>query len=327
MHGIVMKALQKNRSGFTLAEVLIVVAILGVLVAVGVPMFGAQRERANIAVDQATMRTAYSHLIAESLTGGIQADGTPYFYDAATQTFTTERPAGYGKSKTDAKQWWSGVGTASGAPNNGSPTPLQLALASDGTVEFCWGSNTYAGLNVTSREVYTSLSPEEKVDRDLILIDSLQSQVRGLTYGELRDMFYDATLGGGYTLKSQYAESSYQPRVQQLDGKLCITLAEGTINAKNNSFDVNSDKTAILATELFNAVGYDTNLSSDSQYIVNSIAGAEYSRIWLNLRVTQKELLDPKNADKVASNAYTYVKGRKNGDTAECLREINRRTY
>lgn len=51
-----------NRKGFTLAELLIVVAIIAVLVAIAIPVFNAQKLKAEIAVDQANIRAYYSEL-------------------------------------------------------------------------------------------------------------------------------------------------------------------------------------------------------------------------------------------------------------------------
>lgn len=47
-----------RKQGFTLAELLIVVAIIGVLVAVSVPVFTAQRRKAVDAVNKANIRAA-----------------------------------------------------------------------------------------------------------------------------------------------------------------------------------------------------------------------------------------------------------------------------
>lgn len=47
-----------RKKGFTLAELLIVVAIIGVLVAVSVPIFTAQRRKAVDAVNKANIRAA-----------------------------------------------------------------------------------------------------------------------------------------------------------------------------------------------------------------------------------------------------------------------------
>lgn len=53
-----------RKQGFTLAELLIVVAIIGVLVAVSVPIFTAQRRKAVDAVNKANIRAAKSMALA-----------------------------------------------------------------------------------------------------------------------------------------------------------------------------------------------------------------------------------------------------------------------
>ena len=53
----------RNRRGFTLAELLIVVAIIAVLVAIAIPVFNKQIEKSREAYDIATMRQAASAAI------------------------------------------------------------------------------------------------------------------------------------------------------------------------------------------------------------------------------------------------------------------------
>ena len=49
-----------NRKGFTLMEMLIVVAIIAILVAIMIPTFTAQLEKAREAADIANIRSAYA---------------------------------------------------------------------------------------------------------------------------------------------------------------------------------------------------------------------------------------------------------------------------
>ena len=56
-----------NKKGFTLAELLIVVAIIAVLVAISIPIFSAQLEKAKEATDMANIRSAYAEVIAKYL--------------------------------------------------------------------------------------------------------------------------------------------------------------------------------------------------------------------------------------------------------------------
>lgn len=51
-----------NRKGFTLAELLIVVAIIAVLVAIAIPVFTSQLHNARVAADQANLRAYYAEL-------------------------------------------------------------------------------------------------------------------------------------------------------------------------------------------------------------------------------------------------------------------------
>ncbi len=60
--------MKKNNKGFTLAELLIVVAIIAVLVAIAIPIFSAQLEKSREATDVANVRSAYATLVADYLT-------------------------------------------------------------------------------------------------------------------------------------------------------------------------------------------------------------------------------------------------------------------
>ena len=61
--------MKRNNKGFTLAELLIVVAIIAVLVAIAIPTFGGQVERAREAADIANLRAAYADATMRYLNG------------------------------------------------------------------------------------------------------------------------------------------------------------------------------------------------------------------------------------------------------------------
>lgn len=66
-----------NKKGFTLAELLVVVAIIGVLVAISIPIFTGQLEKARQATDAANIRAAYAEAAVKSL----ENDGTAQSVD------------------------------------------------------------------------------------------------------------------------------------------------------------------------------------------------------------------------------------------------------
>ncbi len=59
-----------EKKGFTLAELLIVVAIIAVLVAIAIPVFTSQLEKSREATDLANLRSAYGEAISAYLTDG-----------------------------------------------------------------------------------------------------------------------------------------------------------------------------------------------------------------------------------------------------------------
>ena len=59
---------KNNKKGFTLAELLIVVAIIAVLTAIAIPVFTSQLEKSREATDLANVRSAYAEQMAAYLT-------------------------------------------------------------------------------------------------------------------------------------------------------------------------------------------------------------------------------------------------------------------
>lgn len=64
--------MKQNRSGFTLMEMLIVIALIAVLVAIAIPTIASQLERSREAADLANVRAAYAQVSAEALLGDPQ---------------------------------------------------------------------------------------------------------------------------------------------------------------------------------------------------------------------------------------------------------------
>ena len=78
MKGLIKKV-RENKKGFTLAELLVVVAIVGILVAISIPVFTAQLSKARKATNQANLRAA-NYLTEKS----DATDDVTYNYDMTT---------------------------------------------------------------------------------------------------------------------------------------------------------------------------------------------------------------------------------------------------
>ena len=80
---------KNNKKGFTLAELLIVVAIIAVLTAIAIPVFTTQLEKSREATDMSNIRAAYAEVMANYLANGAHtgSKGT----ESATEATVTAR--------------------------------------------------------------------------------------------------------------------------------------------------------------------------------------------------------------------------------------------
>ena len=62
--------MDKKNKGFTLAELLVVVAIIAVLVAISIPIFRSQLHKAQVATDMANVRSYFAQLQHEYMETG-----------------------------------------------------------------------------------------------------------------------------------------------------------------------------------------------------------------------------------------------------------------
>lgn len=110
----------KSQKGFTLAELLVVVAIIAVLVAIAIPVFSTQLNSAKLATDHAMIREAYAHMQYAKITEEITIDGTTktlsdciskgsfsgflYFTNGATLSTSVENAYQLKETDPDCKQ-------------------------------------------------------------------------------------------------------------------------------------------------------------------------------------------------------------------------------
>ena len=108
--------MKQNKNGFTLMEMLIVIAIIAVLIAVAIPVFASQLEKAREATDLANVRSAYAQVSTEALLGDSETTVTVNLKQkqADWQSVDSVNIGGvvHSKSQGDTKNW---IGVA--APN------------------------------------------------------------------------------------------------------------------------------------------------------------------------------------------------------------------
>lgn len=132
----------KNTNAFTLAELLIVVAIIGILVAVSIPIFRGQLEKARARTDIANERAAKAAAVASYLTDNEDGGEKVYYYDAVNGTVSETPPAagfaGYGKSSVRPEESLSV--SSSPAPRGGYVS----VTVKDSSVSLTWAGGSGA---------------------------------------------------------------------------------------------------------------------------------------------------------------------------------------
>ena len=137
----------KKNNGFTLAELLIVVAIIAVLVGIGIPIFSSQLEKSREAVDIANARSAYGTIMVEVLSGNISGNGSGDNTISATiplkQTvdgWTTDISAiiigGVQGSESDTEHW-------KGMPGKGGT--CEISYSEETGIVFNWSGGSGEG--------------------------------------------------------------------------------------------------------------------------------------------------------------------------------------
>lgn len=81
-----LRVKRSSKKGFTLMEMLIVVAIIAVLVAIAIPVFSAQLNKAKEQVDAANLRSATSMAVVDYLSNAKTGDVTYYANDDGNHT-------------------------------------------------------------------------------------------------------------------------------------------------------------------------------------------------------------------------------------------------
>ena len=142
--------MKRNNKGFTLAELLIVVAIIGVLVAIAMPTFGKQLEKARVSADQANLRAAYGEAVAVYLTNEVHAATDTHIEHADQGNTVTVKDIQFTHKNASSEVYTATVGfpfsandTAAGNLNAQSgKMSVTFTFGTDGTTSITAASGT-----------------------------------------------------------------------------------------------------------------------------------------------------------------------------------------
>ena len=122
--------MQSHKKGFTLAELLIVVAIISTLTAITFPMLIKQREQADLQVDQTNVASAKAVAIAEYIADNLKGNQT-YYYDAGTSLVFTKKDDIQGYGRTDSED----TGAQGSPKSNGNANILEVVVQNQNTIQ------------------------------------------------------------------------------------------------------------------------------------------------------------------------------------------------
>lgn len=133
--------MKRGKKGFTLMEMLIVVAIIGVLTAISIPTFSNTLKKSKAAVDAAAVRNAKAVAVTTHL---LENDGTDktYYFDSNCILYNDPTGiVGYGKSDVELpnEAFHLPDDFAEGVPKDGY---VSITITALGEVSACWNGGT-----------------------------------------------------------------------------------------------------------------------------------------------------------------------------------------
>ena len=137
---------QKKEKGFTIVELLIVVAIIGVLAAISVPVFTGQLEKSREAADIANVRAAYAELMVKVADTDGNTDAITVGLNQKLSGWQTKLPitiGGVAFNGTNTGNW---IGTPG---NNGT---CEVSYDKDKGAIFNWSAGSGGG---SGQQTYT----------------------------------------------------------------------------------------------------------------------------------------------------------------------------
>lgn len=250
----------KNRKGFTLAELLIVVAIIGVLVAIAIPIFSAQLEKSRENTDIANLRSAKAAAAALYLDDN-NAAGV-YCFDAAKGVLvdnSTDAAAITGYGKGTAKEGGAAGFYMSSEKNYensdnvaGQFIVVTILDADDGTdnIKLEWADSVPTDLG-RGAAASGSSGTSTPASASYTMLESPAAALSASDSGTFRSdaefgKFQSVAVDGSIIAAANYTASSGST-VVVLKPEYIATLAAGTHTMRINSTDGYAESTFTVA--------------------------------------------------------------------------------
>lgn len=143
-----LRAKLKKQGGFTLIEMLIVVAIIAILIAISIPLVGSALEKARDATDQANERSAKAAAVLKYLNvendltspGGTGNTGD-FYYDNKSgklvQGDDAKKIVAYGQCKGDSGCYIP-AGVTNATPSSNENKIIKVTISENGDVSMEW---------------------------------------------------------------------------------------------------------------------------------------------------------------------------------------------
>ncbi len=260
----------KNDKGFTLAELLIVVAIIAVLVAISIPILNSQLERSREATDLANVRSAYAEVITAATTEDKSSETYNSFKNEYIKTvYLKQKQDGWiissdklniGGIQPDNTQQWRGDAKAGGRCDVVYDiTQKQIQLIWDGyTVYpgFQWkivGDKLYKGNTSYNSESWPASAVPEFISAkigDELTVDAITEEQYPVLYQWMQSAGYEIGYfitdaegkilvnSGGQSLKN--VGSSFKIKVEGVDEGADVKIAIQFFKMKTTDHDAGS---------------------------------------------------------------------------------------
>ena len=292
-----------SRKGFTLAELLIVVAIIAVLVAVAIPVFGSQLEKSREAADLANVRAAYAEVLTEANMGiydkVVTVDLKQKQYDWQSADVITIGGISHSVKEGDTDNWigkpgaggtckvsfdqkmgtkfvWSGAGSSASNSYNMSENFFDV-LKDSGCLELVKDNSSFEFDSGTDSQTYVP-KIKAKIGANSLLQTGTWTYLGSEKEANKRYLFWTSLDINAKGEKAIKADTEIPILIQRGDGKYYVSKSK--VASRNGKYMAIADH--LLQADYVNIINagkeYD-NLSAAYSAYQDALNGDEYKNL------------------------------------------------